>query len=169
MALSTVGKVEGAEVVSINDGLIIVELDSAERGRLVIRGKTNVDTLKEGSELRVLVIETRDGKFGKPFHTVTDKLDYVIDIDEDDAPAAASAKPDSALVLKFPKGKSVKGPVAYLNGDAAIVMLGDVRARLLYSELGTTKKDSLRKGVCVSANVLRVDGTGVVLSKKVSA
>jgi len=99
---------------------------------------------------------------------VSERLDEVVDIDEDAAPAAA-AKPDSALIHQVPCGQAGQGTLAHMADGAVVIMLDGVRARLPVSELGSMKVSSLRKGVAVQAAVLRVDGTGVVLSRKVMA
>ena len=167
MALSTVGQVTGCEILFPVKGGWKVELDSGEFGILPagkLKRDRNSDP-RDGSELRVLVIGTREGGDGKPFHTVSERLDEVIDVEEEGA--APSATPDSALVIKFPVGKRVKGSVAHVHGDAVIVILDGHRARLPVSEMNGMKTTSLRPGVAVKAAVLRVDGTGVVLSRKV--
>jgi ribosomal protein S1 len=177
MALSKVGQVTGGEITVINreKNFALLELDSAEPARLPLckckgddRG-ARFDELKVGMEIRVLVIETNDGKFGKPFHTVSERLDEVIDVVADAPTARASNKPDPALAAKFPVGKRVKGPFAHMADNAVVIILDGVRALLPLSELGSMKVASLRKGMAVTASVLRVDGTGVVLSRKVMA
>lgn len=180
MALSSVGQVTGGEITAINrsTNTVFLELDSAECARLPLGKLKGADklarfqALKEGMELRVLVVETRDGKFGKPFHTVSENLDEPIEVadEDDDVPEEAHpAHPDPALVIQFPAGRTIKGKFAHMSGDCAIIVLGDVRARLPVSELGSMKVTSLRKGVAVCARVLRVDGIGVVLTRKVAA
>lgn len=166
MALSTVGQVTGCEICFPVKGGWKVELDSGEFG-ILPHSKLKRDRKsdpREHDELRVLVIGTREGGDGKPFHTVSERLDEVIEVEEGEA---SSAKPDSALIIQFPVGKRVKGAVAHINGDAVIIMLNGHRARLPVSEMNGMKTSSLRPGVAVKAAVLRVDGTGVVLSRKV--
>lgn len=171
MALSNKGQVTGGEILVINrDGSCTLELDSGETARLPfgkLKGdkQARLNELREGMELRVLVIETREGKFGKPFHTVSERLDEVIEFEDGEAP---SAEPDTALIIKFPVGKRVKGNVSRVNGGDVIVMLDGHQARLPVSELNGMKTSSLRPGVAVKAAVLRVDSLGVVLSRKVA-
>ncbi len=171
MALSTIGKIEGAEVRVVNHAAscVLVTLDSGEDARLPfckLKGnrQARFDSLREGDEFKVLVIATSEGRTGKPFHTVSEHLDEVIEGIEDLTPAP-SAKPDPALVLLFPVGKLVKGHWQ-LEGSNVIVLLNGHRARLPLSEMNGMKISSLRKGVAVSAKVLRVDGAGVLLSRK---
>jgi hypothetical protein len=171
MALSIIGKIEGAEVRVINHAAncVLVTLDSGEDARLPfckLKGdrQARFDSLREGDEFKVLVIATNEGRTGKPFHTVSEHLDEVIEGIEDCTPAP-SAKPDPALVVKFPVGKSVKGQW-HLEGSNVIVLLDGHRARLPLSEMNGLKTSSLRKGVPVSAKVMCVDGSGVLLSRK---
>jgi len=97
MALSKVDRLPVARL-SPSTGAknsILLELDSAEKARLPSEAQgddkhARFRELPGGMELRVLVIETKDGRFGTPFHTVSERLDEVVDIDEDAAPAAAA-------------------------------------------------------------------------------
>lgn len=178
MALSKIGQVTGGEIVVINHdkGFAVLELDSAERASLC-RGNckgddrsARFDSLEVGMELRVLVLETTDDRFGRPFHRVTERLDTVIEaVPSDDGSRAKDAGPDPELVAKFPTGKSVKGKFLHVAGDAIVVLLDGVRALLPLTELGTSKAGSFRKDVPVSARVLRIDGSNVVLSRRLTA
>lgn len=179
MALSKVGEVTGGEIVAINRAKqsCRLELDSGEFAVLPF-GRLKGDNrqarfgeLREGMHVRVLVLETRNADgFGKPFHIVSERLDDAVSVEEEAVETpGVEAKPDAGLVVKFPVGRRVKGPFAHVADGAVIVLLHDgVRARLPLSEMGGMKVTSLRKGVAVSASVLRVDATGVVLSRKVS-
>ncbi|MDZ4836304.1 MAG: hypothetical protein SGJ27_21195 [Candidatus Melainabacteria bacterium] len=174
MALSKVGQITGGEIRCINhvQSSVMLELDSGETARLPfgkLKGdkQARFDQLREGMELRVLVVETRDGRFGgQPFHIVSEHLDEVIEVE--DSGQAPCAQPDSTLVIAFPVGKRVKGAVAQKRCDSGdvIVMLNGHRARLPVTELNGINPNSLRPGVAVKAAVLRVDGTGIVLSRK---
>ncbi len=178
MALSKVGSVTGGEITVINRDkqFAILELDSAEPARLPfckLKGNNRgarFDELKVGMEIRVLVIATSDDRFGKPFHTVSERLDEVIEVEPAAAPASRQPnRPDPALVAQFPVGKKVKGKFAHMAGEAGVILLDGVRALLPVSELGSMKVSSLKKGTSVHAVVLRIIGDDVVLSRKALA
>lgn len=177
MALSKVGSVTGGEITVINRDkqYAILELDSAEPARLPfckLKGNNRgarFDELKVGMEIRVLVIATSDDRFGKPFHTVSERLDEVIEVEPALPASRQSNRPDPALVAQFPVGKKVKGKFAHMAGEAGVILLDGVRALLPVSELGSMKVSSLKKGTSVHAVVLNIIGDDVVLSRKALA
>ena len=174
MAIAKVRETTGAEVLSRSPkGCINLMLDSGERallpvglmsGRSIDARLDRSDSLKEGDEIRVIVIEDRSSMSGA-FFIVSENLDY---FDREDGggevcDSSGCAPCDrEAVVRLFPVGRRIQGKPRRTTGGFTIHVDGH-DAFLPTSRLCGTKAESLRPNVPVKASVVEVDELGRVI------
>ena len=172
MAIAKLGEVIGAEVTSMaSGGGVNLLLDTDERALLPLRQvfgesaeeqRQRVASMREQTEIRVIVIEDRTSFGRSPFFIVSENVDEHRNGHSDAGRPAGGSVDREELARRFPVGMSVRGKPRRISGGFNVLVDG-VNAFLPDSRLGKTKPDSLKPNIAVKAKVAEVNERGQVI------